>query len=176
VETNRIVFLLIGQALFVEFVSDNRIAYRFSAKITGRELGNIPMLILSEPAPEQIRKIQRRQYVRVDAALDIALRFPESNIKMTAVTKDISSGGCAVYIPEGVRLRENEEGKALLVLPMKDGHVYLKMLISVVRLFESSGKPVVSLKFLDTTALDRQRIMRFCFEQQVELRKKGFAG
>lgn len=175
-ETNRTVFLLIGQGLLVDFVSDGQIPYRFSSKVTGRELGNIPMLILSAPEPEDVRKIQRRQYVRVDAALDIALTFPESNLKTTAVTKDISSGGCAVYLPRNIRPGEHDTGKALLVLPLKEGYQYLQLLFSVVRLFETGGKTGASLQFKDTSAKERQYILRFCFEQQLLLRKKGLSG
>ncbi|WP_018660444.1 flagellar brake protein [Heyndrickxia acidiproducens] len=175
IETNRTQFLLNQEVMDVEFVSDENIAWRFTGKIIGREYGSIPLLVMLYPEESQIRKIQRRQYVRVETALDIAIRFPKSDLKIITITKDISSGGCAVFLPEDCPVKVNDEGHARIVLPMKEGHQYLRLMFSVVRLFENNGKACASFQFFHTSALERQKIMRYCFEQQILLRKKGLA-
>jgi len=172
VDTNKTVFLLNEQSLTVEFVLDNG-AYRFNSKVIGREKRNVPVLVLSYPEEEQIHKIQRRQYVRVNATVDVSLHFFESDTKIITVTKDISAGGCAVLLPDTYTPHVNEEGKALAVLPFKSNYHYLWLPFSVVRTKEFEEQHIASLKFHDTTGIDRQIIIRYCFQQQVKMRQKG---
>jgi len=49
---------------------------------------------------------------------------------------------------------------------------YVQTAAIVVRIFEKDEILIASIQFTDTDELDRQHIVRFCFERQLQLRKK----
>lgn len=175
-KTNRTVFLLDGTQLKVTFVGDDGSVYLFEAEVKGRSKQNIPMLILTYPGNDQLVKIQRRQYVRVETAIDVALHPNEPVFSpFTVITDDISAGGAAVLIPKNSPIKPGMVVQSWFVLPMQTGEYhYMKLQSEVIRVINSSDvRNKASLKFLDISSHERQLVLRLCFERQLALRKKG---
>lgn len=80
-------------------------------------------------------KIQRREYVRVETPVDVAIQF--KNYKYQLVTADISAGGLALILKGEVAFNEGDEVDLTVVLPFANGDVkYVMTTAVVVRIFE----------------------------------------
>ncbi|SFA98265.1 MULTISPECIES: flagellar brake protein [unclassified Bacillus (in: firmicutes)] len=175
-KTNKTVFLLDGTQLKVSFVGKDGSIYLFEAEIKGRVKQNIPMLVLSFPGIEHLIKIQRRQYVRVETAIDIAIHPLNLEFEpFTAITDDISAGGAAIIFPKETPLKAGMTVNSWYVLPMQNGEYhYIKVQCKVVRIIPFSDiKSKASLEFIDISGYERQLVLRLSFERQLANRNKG---
>lgn len=170
-ETGKTTFLTNETALFATFTDDLKMSYGFQTKVQGRHHEGIPMLQLAYEDEKNLLKVQRREFVRVDANLDVAVEFEENILRL--VTADISAGGLAIHLPELDTLREQSKVKLLIVLPFAAREIeYVRAEAKVVRIWHEDGRNIASLEFLDTSSSDRQRIVQFCFERQLQMKKK----
>ncbi|MGG5253774.1 flagellar brake protein [Neobacillus sp. SM06] len=175
--TNKTAFLFDGTQLNATFIDqDGTSVYLFKSEIVGRVKINIPMLVLTYPGSDGLIKIQRRNYVRIEAAVDVAIHPLGNEFEpFTAVTDDISAGGAAVLIPHEITLQPDMMVKTWIVLLLQNGEFhYLSLrsrIVRVIRYNETMNK--LSLQFNDISNMERQLLLRFCFERQLEIKKKG---
>ncbi|QQZ11009.1 flagellar brake protein [Heyndrickxia vini] len=173
ITTNRTAFLLNSIQLNAVFITENNVAYQFRTQVIGKVKKNIPLILLQFPPEETFQKIQRRQFVRVNSAVDISVNCKQSDCHFTTITEDVSAGGCAVILPKHIKLVQNDIGNMLLVLPMQSGEYhYIQTNFKIIRINEEE-KSIASIEFTDIQEKDKQLLFRFCFEKQLELRKKG---
>ncbi|MED3551225.1 flagellar brake protein [Cytobacillus praedii] len=175
-DTNRTVFLMDGTQLKGTFVSEDGSVYLFETEVLSRVKQMIPMIVLSYPGEEQLVRIQRRQFVRVETAVDVAMHPIHMEFApMVSITEDISAGGAAIICQNTSVIKPNMMIQNLFVLPMQNGEIhYLKLKSKIVRVLEKKdSKPVASVQFVDTTPSDRQILLRFCFDRQLAYKKKG---
>jgi len=176
-ETGKTTFLHNNTELLVTFVNENDQVFRFKTKVIGKFRDNIPMVILKEPKKEEFKQVQRRQFVRVETSIDVAIHpFNHEFDPFCTVTEDISGGGAAILFPEKTTLPVGMEVMAWVVLPFEDGTIeYLRLHAEVVRVSEVSNSNIqkASLKFLNVDNNSLQHIIRFCFETQLQHKKKG---
>jgi len=65
-----------------------------------------------------------------------------------------------------------------IVLPFtnsNDGIKYVQTTARVVRFIERDNTIIAPLQFTNTDDIDKQNIIRFCFERQLQIRKKETA-
>lgn len=159
------------------FIGQDQVVYLFSTELRGRQKGRIPMLILKDPGKDKYIRIQRRQYVRVDVAIDVAVHPKNSEFTpFITVTADISGGGLALILPNNHNLPVGKEIKCWLCLHMQTGDIkYIQVSCNVIRIISSkdSSREKASLQFIEISEHDRQTIIRYCFERQLYLRRKG---
>ncbi|MFG3612024.1 flagellar brake protein [Rummeliibacillus stabekisii] len=173
IQTNKTSFLLEGGQYRVSFVDEAKNAYAFKTEVLGRIKSNIPMIMLALPANDQFIRIQRREYVRVATPVDIAVEYNQQNYQY--VSEDISAGGLAINIPKIVPFKENDELQLIIVLPFSnsnEGVKYVHTSARVIRIIEKDQRMLATLQFTNTDDVDRQYIVRFCFERQLQNRKK----
>lgn len=173
IQTNKTSFLLEGGQYRVSFVDEANNAYAFKTEVLGRIKSNIPMIMLALPANDQFIRIQRREYVRVATPVDIAVEYNQQNYQYVA--EDISAGGLAINIPKIVPFKENDELQLIIVLPFSnsnEGVKYVHTSARVIRIIEKDQRKLATLQFTNTDDVDRQYIVRFCFERQLQNRKK----
>ncbi|MBN8200303.1 MULTISPECIES: flagellar brake protein [Bacillaceae] len=175
-ETNKAAFLLDGTQLKATFLAEDGTVYLFESEVMGRVKLKIPMMVLSYPGDEHLVKIQRRQFVRVETPVDVAIH-PESNefIPFVSVTDDISAGGAAIIAQSRSSLKANMQIHTYFVLAMQNGdNYYLRLKSKVIRVSEpKNGKSLISVQFMDVSPQDRQLLLRFCFDRQLAMKKKG---
>ncbi len=174
--TNRTVFLLEGTPLKANFVTESGASYLFQTEVKGRVKLNIPMVILSYPGNDHLIKVQRRQYVRVETSVDVAVHSEKGEFApFTTVTDDISAGGAALLIHKNSSLKPDMVVECWFVLPMQNGeYEYRKFRGKIVRIIDGQGHMnKASVEFFDSSGTDRQVLLRFCFERQLEMKKKG---
>lgn len=170
--TNKTSFLMEGTQLRASFVEDAIAAYAFQTEVLGRIQGNIPMVMLSFPGNDQVIKVQRREFVRVDTPVDMAVEF-EGNFSQF-VAEDISAGGSALIINQPVAFKEGDTISLMISLPFSNGDIkYIQTKALVVRFWMKGEIRIASIQFAETDDVDKQQIVRFCFDRQLLKRRKG---
>lgn len=170
--TNKTVFLMDGSQLRASFSEHTSAAFAFPTEVLGKNKGQIPMIRLSYPGEEELIRIQRRDFVRVMAAVDVSIQFEEE--KYQFVADDISAGGMAVILNKNVKFKDGDDISLLIPLAFNNGDIkYVTTTAKVIRIGEKSEQHIASIQFTDTDDLDKQLIVRYCFERQLILRKKG---
>jgi len=174
VKTDKAAFIMEGTEIQASFITEDQSVYCFNTEVVARKKLNIPVLVLTFPPRKDFIRIQRRKYVRVDASIDVAVQF--ENQSFTAVTQDISGGGAAILEPYHVQMYRYQRVNLTLVLPMNSGeNRYVESEGIVVRTIpQDNGKRnQVSIQFENILEKQRQLIIRYCFEQQMNMRRKA---
>jgi c-di-GMP-binding flagellar brake protein YcgR len=176
VSTNRTEYFFDGTQFKASFVDKDKNVYYFQTELLGRKIDNIPVLILSLPKEEEIHKVQRREFVRVETLLDVAVRKRESaQPGFNTVALDISAGGMLLSLPLEHGISNGDLLDCLMVLPMQSGEkIYLDLDCKVLRILDGNAgnRQRASIQFDEIPPDKRQHIVRFCFEQQLQVKKK----
>lgn len=168
-----------GTSCLVWYVGEDGSRYEFQSSIVSRESGHIPVLLLQLPKKEEIVRTQRRNYLRIETALDIAVKHqdPMRRYHFLARTIDISGGGLSFTCDESYRLREKDVLQVWIALPSKNGqvqHAFAELEVVRQKAPEEKGlHQWISGKFTNISEQDRVKVVRACYERQLELRKKG---
>ncbi|QGQ46715.1 flagellar brake protein [Metabacillus sediminilitoris] len=175
--TGRTAYLMIGTELSVSFVNKDQQAFRFQTVVTGRVKDRIPMISLAYPGEDDVIRIQRREFVRIDVTLDVAVHPVNNEFQpFVAVTTDISAGGAAIILPKSTKLKQDQELIVWFSLPFQNEKIeYIKIKAKIVRFLpmENESFQKAPLQFLEIDEATRQTLLRYCFNQQIQMRRKG---
>ena len=166
-----IIPLRIGTKLKLIFW-DELSAYSFLTEIKQRVAEPIHMFVLS--MPDSILRVQRRNFVRVTAIKPITFQTVTSeglSDSVKGTTLDLSGGGLRFLTEELV------EDKSILnvQLTLPKGDMQIPVLVCRADKLEDS-KPqryCVSTEFHEMQERVRDQIIRYIFQLQREMRKKG---
>lgn len=176
-QTGRTVFLIDGTQLKASFVGKDNTVYLFETGVIGRYKQTIPMIILTYPGKDGLVRIQRRQYVRIDTAIDVAVHpINKEFYPFVTVTSDISAGGALLILPKNSNVKAGLHIHTWFVLPLLSGeYSYLKLTSRVIRIVpgENGERDKASLELIEVKEHERQLLIKFCFERQLLSRKKG---
>lgn len=174
-ETGRTNIFPKGTEFTAYYVEDGASVYQFETEIKGKKQGKLPMLLLHFPY-DQLTRIQRREYVRVNSTLDISIHNPEEDEEpVISITNDISGGGLSLLIDDINSFHADDVVSLYIVLPMDNGSIhYINAKAKVIRAFQKkqASKPLLTLEFVDITEKNRQLIIRHCFEVQLRIRRQ----
>ncbi|GAB4073561.1 hypothetical protein GCM10028778_10640 [Barrientosiimonas marina] len=160
-----------GTSFKVTYIGADKNVHMFDTTLVSKINDNPPALAVRRPEDASIKTVQRRQFIRVNTAVDAAIHG--TNNSFTTVTSDLSGGGMAVIVPQHQRFDIGEEVAVWMVLPMNAGdYHYIHALSEVTRLDLDKDIRKISLKFTSLKQDDQQTIIRFCFEKQLDARKK----
>lgn len=168
-----------GEACEVWYLGEDGSRFDFQSTILGRRSERIPVLFLQLPAKDAIHRTQRRNYLRIDSSLDVAIKLddPIRRYHFLARTVDISGGGLSFTCEESYRLQTGDKVQVWISMPNKSGAVqHASAVMEVVRQKPAEKKGLhqwISGKFVQISEQDRAKVVRACYERQLELRKKG---
>lgn len=167
-------FHSIGTNFKVSYRGEDNSIYEFITKINRRVRLTIPGIALAIPEKEKITRIQRREFMRIDASIDVAIHSKKNQFEaFTAITSDISGGGLSIIVPDASLYELGQLLDVWMVLKMNGDDIhYVYSNSEIVFIKVDDGIHKVSLKFLDIEVNEQQKIIRFCFEKQREARKK----
>jgi len=167
-------FFSLGTVFSANYIAEDTYVYQFPTQIKRTVKLNVPGLALSLPDKDKVKRIQRRQFVRVDAAVDLAIHSKaENEKKFTTVTTDISGGGSSIIISDPSQFSLGETLDIWIALPFKSGDIqYAHTKAEIVFIQSRSNIHTISVKFLSLKSKEQQLIIRYCFEKQLESRKK----
>lgn len=163
-----------GTAFLATYIDKDENLYQFHTKIEKRVILTIPGLAIDLPEAEKLKQIQRREYVRIKTAIDIAIHSTDQSfIPFTSVTNDISGGGISAIIPGNVILEKGQILSIWLVVHIKSEIKYIQLQGEVIQISNfNSGLQTASIKFSTISDTMRQMIIQIVFEKQREARKK----
>ncbi|MBB6452188.1 c-di-GMP-binding flagellar brake protein YcgR [Salirhabdus euzebyi] len=175
-KTGRTSIVFEGTSFSFKYVGKDDIIYSFQTEVIARKkLNNIPVLVLHFPGDDQVMKIQRRRFLRIKTPLDISVRNEGIEIfpPFTTSSVDISGGGLAIFVPKNIRFPDNSMLSVWIVLPFKSTeYQYVHVTARVIRRIKKQDTPdIVSLEFEKISNKDRDKIIRFCFQKQLEQKK-----
>ena len=158
-----------GTILDVAFY-DEISAYSFTSMIIDRIVTPVPAIIVEYPT--NIRRIQRRQYVRVPVVIPLEYRIAAKeglSKPYKGHVIDLSGGGILF------KVKDNIEEKSIVFIKVNLGGTETELPASIIRCVKEEEQNFynVSAEFQDITENTRDRIIRYVFEVQREMRKKG---
>ncbi|MEC0299971.1 flagellar brake protein [Peribacillus frigoritolerans] len=153
--------------------NEEQAVYVFESEVLGKVKGRIPMMQLLLPEAETFVKIQRRQFVRLDVTLDTAIH-PEHSEFNPFRTLTGSAGGASIRLLKGTAIQSVSQLYLWMALALKSGEIHLRLKSKVIRVTEiEHGNMLLHVQFLEPSKNDIRTGMRFIFEKQVDLKKKG---
>lgn len=165
--------LYIGDELSVHLINQEGVKHYFNSHVLGYREDVIRLVRIRKPDPGGVTKVQRRSFLRVSADLELAVCL-QGQVRFIGITDDIGGGGISFLFDKSKPLEAGSSLECWLLVPYKNGsleHAFFKG--EVIRVVElESGKKQAMLKFTTISEPDRQRIIRFCFERQLEYRKQ----
>ncbi|WP_168119179.1 flagellar brake domain-containing protein [Paenibacillus sp. HB172176] len=171
--TGRMKRLYLGDELSVYFVSSDGVKHYFDSHVTGFVEDTIRQVVLLKPDPAKITTVQRRSFLRVSAELELAVKV-SAQARFVCLTDDIGGGGISFICDSKWALQTGQEMECWLLIPYKNGsieHAFLKAEVVRVKTLET-GRLQAMLKYISITETERQKIIRFCFERQLEFRNR----
>lgn len=162
----------VGERLQVYYFTQDGVKHLFESSVQGFRKESVSLVAIRKPDPEQITKDQRRSYLRVETNLEIAVKIGDK-MRFVAVTEDLGGGGASFLCERKWPIVPNVVIGCWLLLSYRGGSVaHAKFEGEVVRVLPvEPDKHLVMLRFADITESDQQKIIRYCFERQLDLRR-----
>ncbi|KUP30115.1 MULTISPECIES: flagellar brake protein [Bacillus] len=175
VNTGRTVILHQNIEVTVEFVGKDEVPYRFSSRIKGKVKDKLQMICLEMPPREKMKRIQRRQYVRTDAVLDVLVEPADEKDGFHTLSYNISAGGIALIVTDGYSFQHGDTLR--LFISLQDGEktnqIEADAVVRRVYNDSKSGKRKMTLEYSEISASDQQLLLQYCIRRQLNKRRKG---
>lgn len=163
-----------NEPVTVTFSSEQGITHYFETEVIGKRKDQVPLYLLRMPRPQDISKVQRRSFFRVKANLDVACR-KGNLLAFVAKTEDIGGGGISVSCDLDLPIREQDELSCWLLIHFRNGqieHVPFRAKVLRTKPLEEKDRQLLMMQFTDISEAEQQKVVKFCFERELELRKK----
>ena len=147
---------LVGQEIAVEMMSGRGI-YRFTGALQAEQSGSLTIALTGD-----VERIQRREFVRIPAHLDVSVKGIDEDVGGETTTLDVSGAGIQITDPWGLPL--GLDVRVELKLP-GDG----PPVSSLGRVMRAGAEPDQKGIRLDGLArADEDRLMRYIREREVQ--------
>ncbi|MHA6486125.1 flagellar brake protein [Bacillus cabrialesii] len=174
VATGRTVILHNDMEVTVEFVGKDEVPYRFTSRIKGKVKDKLQMICLEVPPREKVKRIQRRQYVRTDAVLDVRMQ-PAAEEEFSTLSYNISAGGIALILADGHSFQSGESLRLIISLSENENIRQIETEAVVRRVFDDpkTGKHKMTLEYTGISSSDQQFLLQYCIRRQLNKRRKA---
>ncbi|MNN01442.1 PilZ domain protein [compost metagenome] len=107
------------------------------------------------------------------AELELAVKLKD-NTQFIAMTEDVGGGGVSFICDSKYVINQGDLVYCWLLLPFKNGLIdHVPFEAEVVRTKKlESGRTTVMLKFVSISNLERQTLIRYCFERQFDFKNR----
>lgn len=157
-ETGRTIYLNQETEITVFFFDENQIPYKCTSNVIGKRKEDIPMIVVSIPPKEEMIRLQRREYLRVDTMVKAPIM--QNGEAFDTFIVNMSAGGVAIVVPEGVSLKEYGEVVTDFELPLKEP-AKIKAVAEMNRVYqdEQTGKTRGIMEFTEITNDHQQQLL-----------------
>ncbi|MFT5871343.1 MAG: c-di-GMP-binding flagellar brake protein YcgR [Clostridium sp.] len=150
--------------------------YKFQSSVIGRKFENIPILLISKP--KEVKKIQRRKYVRIPLISTVKYKNIKNQPKtkpstvasseyLQAILVDLSGGGMRVKVSEEIKLNDY----LLVSLTVNSENILIVgQAMRIVK--DDEGRNICGLSFEFLDNITRERIIKYIFQLMREQMKK----
>jgi c-di-GMP-binding flagellar brake protein YcgR len=136
--------------------------------------------------PKDYQRIQRREHLRVNYHVPLKIKIVDKNgdaLEITAESRDLSGGGISFYTNENLKEYKNIH-KCLLEFTIVDKKEFYSLESNMVFSREITNntsqvpklpkyKYLAAFKFINTNPKTVDKLCQFCFQHQLQLKKKG---
>lgn len=155
---------------------DNLAVYSFKTTVI-KSLKEGSVRQLSIRYPEKYDKVQNRQYVRVPVSLNVTIQYvnkEDETKEVVGKTRDLSGGGMMVTLKKSNIIKKN----SLVTINFRLDDTVITCSAVIVRDdiemdSDHITRGLLGVKFLSISDKNRQLIIKFVFNKQIELRRKG---
>lgn len=161
--------LVLGEELYAYYLIDNEIKHYFSTIVTGFD-STSSLSRIRKPHQEEISVVQRRQYLRVKAQIEVAIK--KEDYRFVAITDNVSAGGLSFTTDVMNKIQKNDLLECWLLLHMKNGKIdHIPLTAKVMSVIDSTSlTPRYLAEYTVISEMDRQKMIRYCFERQFDFR------
>ncbi|MDA7025775.1 PilZ domain-containing protein [Bacillus sp. CLL-7-23] len=175
-ETGRTVIIPTNTIVTIHFVNKKRVPYKFTSVIQGREIhSNIHVLTMYLPEEDQMAKIQRRQFFRVNATLPVTVRSYGSGSIFKTYTANISAGGAALFIEDTQKHEPEKDLNLSISLPNEEhDETVISVHAQVKRIYldRRTNKQIMTVEFIMMNEHDKQTFVQYCIKCQLLEKRK----
>ncbi len=162
----------VGTKIYIIFNKKNTGKYYFMGEVIKREnMSRLSLLYINKIG--KIRKLQRRSYYRLNIVLNVTLDIIENNSSIKTIdciTKDISGGGIRAICKEKIPVGSTVSCK----IPLDNECItVLGEIIRSQKLNDSLINYDTAIKFYEFEENKRTKLIKFIFDKQSKLIKKG---
>lgn len=150
--------------------------YRVDGEVIKRQLDPVPLLYVTIVG--NVLRVQRRNFVRVPIVLNVTFKIKDDERIYTTYTKDISGGGVKIILPEPLKVRDVIQMRIELLPPEGpiDCEARVVWIDKEERQVENRREEIIcaGVEFTNIENRDRDRLIRFLFNYQRNLIKRGW--
>ncbi|MCD9021232.1 flagellar brake protein [Cohnella silvisoli] len=163
----------LGEKFQLFFFTQEGVKHLFASSVTGFRKDSVPLVSIRKPELEEITKDQRRSFLRVEANLELAVKIGDK-LRFVAITEDVGGGGISFTCERKWPIVPNAVLSCWLLLSYKGGSVaHARFEGEVVRVLPvEPDKHLIMMRFQEIADSDQQKIIRYCFERQLDKRKE----
>jgi len=171
-KSRRLYRATLGERMQFYYFTQEGVKHLFASEVTGFRREAVALLAIRKPDIGEITKDQRRSFLRVETNLELAVRLG-NKMRFVGVTEDVGGGGASFVCERKWPIVPNAVLSCWLLLSYKDGSIaHAKFEGEVVRVLPvEPEKHLVMMRFKEISDSDQQKIIRYCFERQLDLRK-----
>lgn len=174
IQKSALVPLHVGSLIEITYFRADKGRFIFKAKIIEREYENIYKLKIEKISC--ITKLQERNYYRLSVKLNVQKRHNtvidnhKKEVIENCIAKDISGGGIRIFC----NYQHTVKDLVKLDIAISDFNITVTGIVTRVQEIENDNyKFALGIKFTEIEDKDRERLIKYIFEQQRKLRKKG---
>lgn len=153
------------------YVSDDGIRNYFETKVMGYKRQGFHLLIVQRPAKNEIRRFQRRNFLRLKMEIDLAIC--KGSYRQVVSTFDIGGGGVSFICSVSDPIEMGDALTCWMPLYQKNNTIdFVFFAGTVMRVRDIEGlKHVLSVQFTYISNEDQQKIVRYTIDRQLAKRK-----
>jgi c-di-GMP-binding flagellar brake protein YcgR len=162
----------VGDQFRIFYFTQEGVKYQFAATVTALKKDPVRLFSVGIPNVDEMDREQRRNFLRVEAMQEIAVRIG-NRVRFTALTDDVGGGGLSFRCDRSWPMVTGMTVSCWLLLNYRNGSLgHAKFDAEVVRVVPvEPNHNIVMMRFRDIHDSEQQRIIRFCFERQLEKHK-----
>ncbi len=163
----------VGETMQLYFFTAEGVKHLFTSQVTGFRKDTVNLVSIRKPNLDEISKDQRRSFLRVEANLELAVRLSD-RLKFVAITEDVGGGGVSFVCDRKWPIVQNSLLDCWLLLTYKGGSIaHASFQGEVVRVLPAeSDRHLIMMRFKEIADSDQQKVIRYCFERQLDKRKE----
>jgi c-di-GMP-binding flagellar brake protein YcgR len=162
----------IGEQVRMYYFTQEGVKHQFTTTVTGLKQDPVRLFSVRIPHAGDVEREQRRSFLRVEAQQEIAVRIGDK-ARFTALTDDVGGGGLSFRCDRSWPIVPGLSLNCWLLLNYRNGNLgHAKFASQVVRVVPlEPNKHLVMIRFQDIHDTEQQKIIRFCFERQLDKHK-----
>lgn len=169
------VALAVGDLVRLEYAIAGAARIAFVTRVAGLEHRGVPVVLLAMPEKTQVERFQQRDFVRLEATLNLMYyvsHTPDGTPRPTGLiqsrTRDISGNGAQILCPEAYPM-----GTRLDIHLEVEGRT-VHIVGEVIRAVQAAQREYwMGVRFVGLEERDRDTIIRYIFNEQRERRRRG---